>query len=438
MCRPIDQEHAEDLLYRLGDVGFGNFSTILNQSFFVVYEDREDIRGVTRYGVIDGNIRLAAATKYNETASFNKQIRTITVDYILKQKPSISQAIGISTLASNAAQHDRLEYDPEQILRNARLILKNDCKILKIVPNSDPSVSAQQWQRDHEKIVREELAKVLNVDPAKVFSSIWRTVQIPDDDFDAMIKSLTKYGTSIAKLTSICASYQRRPRETVRLCSIEYEDPDDFFAAFDDITGCDWQRTLKDKKAYDDTLTDDEHAHLILGELYDSYNAGERTNVLEKFLTWRGIAEASRRKTYPDPTSKLNFYAEKFPVFLNDAPTPRPSKNSRAAEPGDEIPPKKGKRSASSKKKPKTTIEFNTGVEMHTLREDYFNHLQDQPHVVGLLSFFLKSNSKNLGDFPDNNIVRRMANQYTSNSGTFDWDKYNTAVTAAAVQQRDT
>uniref|UniRef100_A0A914YSK8 Uncharacterized protein n=1 Tax=Panagrolaimus superbus TaxID=310955 RepID=A0A914YSK8_9BILA len=121
ICRPIDDEHAEDLAHRLADVGEGNFSTILNKSLFMIFEETIPESGVTRYGVIDGNIRLAAVHNYNENVTSSNLIRYITADYILKQKPSIAQAIAISTMASKVAHEDQLEYNEEQILRNARL-----------------------------------------------------------------------------------------------------------------------------------------------------------------------------------------------------------------------------------------------------------------------------------------------------------------------------
>lgn len=69
---------------------------------------------------------------------------------------------------------------------------------------------------------------------------------------------------------------------------------------------------------------------------------------------------------------------------------------------------------------------------MDKLRADFFDNLQTQPHVAGLLSFCLKSNSKNLLTFPDNNVVRRCSLKYETPEGKFDWAKYNAAVARTA------
>uniref|UniRef100_A0A914YU74 Uncharacterized protein n=1 Tax=Panagrolaimus superbus TaxID=310955 RepID=A0A914YU74_9BILA len=261
----------------------------------------------------------------------------------------------------------------------------------------------------------------------KVYSSIWRLIRVPDDDFETMLPSFAKYATSIAKLASLCTTYRRRPTRTVQLCTSVHETADDFFEALGDISGWDWVETLKDKTSYDVTKSDAEHAQLIMGNLYESYMEDERNAVLERFVAWRGISEASRKKTYPTPISKLTYLVEKFPVFLNAAPPSGSRILAQSPEPDDEIiSSKKGRKRLNGRSKTsKTQLKLNSSAEMHTLRVDYFNHLQNQPHVAGLLAFCLKQNSKNLEIFPDNNIIRRRANEYTSAGGTFDWDKFN-------------
>uniref|UniRef100_A0AC34FB62 Uncharacterized protein n=1 Tax=Panagrolaimus sp. ES5 TaxID=591445 RepID=A0AC34FB62_9BILA len=434
ICRSINDEHAEDLALRLHDAGEGNFSTIINHSFFVVYEET-DVSGAIRYGTIDGNNRLAGVQKYNENVS-TTPITSITVDYVLTQRPTVTHAIVISTLASNEAEKDRFEYDQKEILRNARLILKNECELLKIVPVSDSSISPQQWQREYEKIVREELSKLLKVDIAKIYSSIWRLVQIPDNHFEIMLQSLADYGTSIIKIQKMALTYKRRPHEMLGLCSEEHEDADEFFEQLDEIKGSDWDQILKEKKAYDENRSEVEHAQIILGDAYNSYELAERNTCLENFLQWKGLNEMARQKSFPDPNAKLNFLATKFPIWLEQdvAAKKRKSGHARGGEESDEedVARKKGRKSgrkasSGASKKVKNILQMKP-IEMDKLRADFFDNLQTQPHVAGLLSFCLKSNSKNLLTFPDNNVVRRCSSNYETPEGNFDWPRYNAAI----------
>uniref|UniRef100_A0A914QV15 Uncharacterized protein n=1 Tax=Panagrolaimus davidi TaxID=227884 RepID=A0A914QV15_9BILA len=391
----IDNNHVTSIASRLVDIG-QNKEMILNKSFLVAYElpesDEASGDGYYHYGIVVGNTRHAAAEEYYISRTSASTIPTIRVDYILTKKPTKSEAIIISAVAGLEAKKDKLQYSATDILRNARQVLKYQPGIFSAETLNDPNLSPEDWKKRYETIVKDQMSEILNVDPSRILSSIWRTTFIDDRDFNQMLPFLVKHCTSIKKLARVCNTYRVRKTQTMRLCTdpeIIDGDYSDFEHLLNKITGRDWQWYATNPN------------------IYETSKEGEPKKNLKK-----GSKAAGKTQRQ------------------NDDDSDEENKEEEEDEPKTDGQPKVTriikKRNGGNKRKTKK-IQFNS-IDITSITTNYLTPLRSQPHIAALFCHFIKTHSSNSDVFPENDVISTTAARMETETGNFDWAAFYATV----------
>uniref|UniRef100_A0A914Z501 ParB/Sulfiredoxin domain-containing protein n=1 Tax=Panagrolaimus superbus TaxID=310955 RepID=A0A914Z501_9BILA len=304
--RDLNDEHVT-WLYNKIEKNFENARFWFTATPIIGYIDSEKIY------IADGNHRLAAAQRFNELNG-SKKINNFPVSFLILSKITHAQKLVLMSMAEEKVYENRKPLTKYEILKNARILLKNCPEVLKLPPLPENATTSEQ--NDYSKKCVQAIMGFFHVcHPSLVLSNIWKATRITDNDFDKMyphFKNLPS-GFDVNDFDVVFNKYLLSPIKITELMTMEKFPKLEIFRK---MLRKDVKKEviplLKHLKAYEYSWDDFQHMKFIAGEKYVTSQGTNHTNtVLQHYLSAKG-RELRHHKTV---SKKLMYLQKHFSLW---------------------------------------------------------------------------------------------------------------------------